>query len=544
MSIIGSFSIARLALAANSKALQVTSHNVANVNTPGFSRQEVVFSTTMPQDGRPGQVGTGVQIANIQRIVNAGVERQIIDSQSSLGQFEATGEALIRIEGTLASVEGGKLGNALNKFFNALRDMSNRPDGLAERTILLDEAVVLAQGFQDAAIEFGQVQNDIEREVQELLSEVNIQATQLASLNGQISLILVSGQEANDLLDQRTVVLNKLAENIDVTTIEGSNGDLSVFVAGGFPLVSGAVAASLDSVANLDNGGNLDVRFNKADVVTSRISGGRLGGLLDVRDTVLPALQKQVDQLAATVINEVNQQHRLGFGLDGTTSNDFFSPISVSAIASSKNTGTGAVAAVVSSAAALTFDDYQLSFAGGNYTVTNLDTGASTSAAYVDPTVVAFEGIQLTISGAPLAGDTFAVSAHDKAAAGMAVAITNTDKIAASSTAAGVPGDNLNALSLVTIQDKALTPLGGSTINGFSSAISGSVGSSLRASRQELEGQQLLADQLQQLRDTVSGVSLDEEMVKLIQFQQVFQAAARLIITADEMFETLVNIKR
>ncbi len=544
MSILGSFSINRLALAANSKAIQITSHNVANINTPGYTRQEAVFSSTLPQNGLPGQVGTGVQITKIQRIVNEGIERQLIGAQSSLGQFEAAGEALARIEATLASVDGGKIGGSLNAFFNALRDVSTRPAGLAERTILLNEADAVAERFQDTAIEFGRVQGDIERQVQELLSSVNIQADQIAQLNGQINLAVISGQEPNDLLDQRTQAISELAENIDVTTVQGANGDLSVFVAEGFPLVSGVLASSLDSVVNLENAGKIDIRFNQNEVVTGRISSGRLGGLIDVRDTILPDLQKQVDQLAATVINEVNQQHRVGFGLDGTTSNDFFAPLSVTASASSTNTGTGAVVGVISNAAALTFDDYQVSFAAGNYTFTNVDTGASTTAAYVNPSVVTFEGLQLTISGAPLAGDTFSVSTHDGAAAQMAVAVTNTDKIAASATALGVPGDNLNVLALVTVQDKAMAPLNGRTLNTFASSISGSIGSSARANQQKLQGQQLLTDQIQQIRDTVSGVSLDEEMIKLIQFQQVFQAAARLITVADELFETLNNLKR
>ncbi|MFZ5861397.1 MAG: flagellar hook-associated protein FlgK [Nitrospirota bacterium] len=547
-SIFSIFNTGKLSLFAQQRALSVTSHNIANVNTPGYSRQNPVFETTTPADDRPGQIGTGVQVGEIRRLVDQFVEDQLTSEQSSLGRFDVTRSILSRVESVFADSRGTGVHQALTDFFAAVQDVSNNPQGRAERVALLARADTLAQRITAANSQLRQIQADVNRDVAGTIADINAMASRIASLNEEINRAELRGQHANDLRDARGVLINQLAEQIDINTFEDAGGQMTVMVGGGKPLVEGNQAFPLRGAADPDNAGFLDVVFDPGTGTTfdmmSSITDGRLKGLLDLRDSTIPGYLDQLDQLAAGLVNEINQQHRAGFGLDGSTGNDFFGPLAPTARALSANTGSGAVTVTVATPSALTFDAYQLSFAGGNYTITNTATGASATAAYSDPTTIGFEGLSVAVTGAPAAGDVFTLSAHAGTAAAMSVALSDPDEVAASSSAAGVPGDNGNAVLLARIQDQAVTALGSVTMHAFYSGLTSDVGTDAQAAQRSLSAQQIIEEQLGRMREETSGVSLDEEMTNLIRFQRAFEASARLITMADELLQTLLEIKR
>ncbi len=313
----------------------------------------------------------------------------------------------------------------------------------------------------------------------------------------------------------------------------------------GKPLVEGVNSYLLCGVSNADNSGYDNIVFDSGGGttidITSLISNGRLKGLIDLRDAVLPNTIDQLDRLAAAIVNEVNQQHRLGFALDDTTANDFFGPLSPQVSALSANTGSANVTAAVTGPATLTPDPYELSFAGGNYTLRNLTTGASTTAAYVDPTTFTFEGIQVTISGAAANGDVYRLSAHAGTAGSSSVAITDTDKIAA---AAALPGDNRNALLLAQLQDRSVSALGSVDFQSYYSGFVGGIGAQSQTATRNLAAQELVINQLNYRREAVSGISLDEELANLIKFQKAYEASARFMVIVDELLQTLMELKR
>lgn len=547
-SIFGIFNISRLALFAQQRAISVVSHNIANVNTPGYSRQEAVLETTAPANDRPGQVGTGVQVAAIRQVVDRFVEAQITAEQSNLGRFDVERSTLSRVEASFNDAQGTGIHQALTDFFAAVHDLANNPQGRAERVALLARAETLAQRVNTTDGQVRQVLTDLDAEIAGTLTDINALASQIADLNQQISRAEMGGQRANDLRDARTQALNQLAKHIDIRTFENESGQVTVMVGGGRPLVEGNQALTLRGVADPDNAGFLNVELDPGTGttvdLTSSIANGRLKGLLNLRDVVIPGYLNQLDQLAAALINEVNQQHRLGFGLDGSTGNDFFAPLAPTADASSTNTGTATVSVAVASPASLTFAAYQLSFSGGSYTIRNLESGATTTGAYSDPTTVTFEGLSVSISGAPADGDAFAVSAHRGSARSMAVALADPDAVAAAASAAGVPGDNGNAVLLARLQDRAVAALDGSTLQGFYSGLIGEVGSDAQSAQRNLQAQEIIGQQLDQMRGAVSGVSLDEEMTRLIMYQRAFEASARLITVADELLQAILEIKR
>ncbi|MBI3803033.1 MAG: flagellar hook-associated protein FlgK [Nitrospirae bacterium] len=544
--ILGIFNIGKLALFANQRALAVTSQNIANLNTPGYSRQEAVLQSTSPANDLPGQIGTGVQVTEIRRVFDQFIQTQLTSEQSTLGRLDVEKGALAQVEAVFNDAQGTGVSQSLSQFFSALHDLANNPQGIAERTALLEQTRSLISQFSTANNQLQQIRKDLNGEIQGVIGEVNSLATQIANLNGQIRQAEVSGQNANDLRDQRDGLLKDLSEKIDIHTIDGEFGQVNVTVGQGTPLVE-SKAYTLQGVANADNSGfvkvALDLGTGSTTDITSSIGNGQLKGLIDLRDNLIPGYSDRLDRLAATIVNEVNQQHQAGYGLDGSTGNNFFSPLAPTVTGLSRNTGSGAIGATVNNPTLLTFDPYRLSFAGGNYTIQNLTTGASSTAAYVNPTTITFEGLQINMAGAPANGDTFEISAHQGVAGSMALATTDPRKIAAASSAGGVPGDNSNALLLAQLQEKGVTALGGSTFNDFYGQTVGQIGSDSQAAQHSLTAEKVINENLTQQRGEVSGVSLDEETTNLIKFQRAFEASARLITVADQLLQTILDMK-
>jgi flagellar hook-associated protein 1 FlgK len=279
---------------------------------------------------------------------------------------------------------------------------------------------------------------------------------------------------------------------------------------------------------------------------------------LVARDTDVVGFQDRLDRLAAVLVNEFNQQHAAGYGLDDSTGQLFFTAISPQApLADDKNTGTAIGTSVaitpVTGPPLQTFQNYEVQFTGAaTFDVVNVDTGATviSGGAYVSGNAFSFDGLDVVLTGTPAAGDVFHLGAHKGAAQRLGVAITNTNRIAAASqpstapTGPKVPGDNTNGLALVGIHTSRLTSLGNLTLNDYHTITIGDVGSAARESKLTFNAVTLEVDQLQSLRESVSGVSLDEELTNLLSFQRAFEASARMITVADELFQTVLSMGR
>lgn len=545
----GIFNIGKLSLLANQRALQVVSQNLANANTPGYSRQEAVLEQTAPSGAGGLQTGTGVTVAQVRRLVNGFLENQITVSQQDIGRLQAQADSYVRLGGLFPDSNDQGISAQLNEFFNALRDVAVNPQGQTERTVLLTQATALTAQINRAAADLVQIRKDLNTQVSQTVTEVNTLASQVAVLNGQIAEVEISGQAANDLRDQRGQLLNELARRIEIHTFEDPTGQVQVFVGRGSTLVERIGTVALAGVPSADNSGFLSVTYQGADI-TSLIGNGALSGLLATRDGAIPEIQNRLNVLTASLVNAVNQAHAAGFALDGTTGNNFFGALSATATPLSTNAGSLTVTGGISTASALTMHDYSLAFAaGGAFTITDQSTnGTVASGTYTGPgptTLTAFDGLTLTFAGAtPTSGDTYTISAHKDAAKNLAVALTDARKVAASSTQAGLPGDNSNALALIALQSAAVSALGGATLNGYYAVTAAAVGSDAQANAQNLSAQEVVRNQLDGVRGETSGVSIDEELTDMIKFQRAYQAAARIIVTTDELFQTLLDLKR
>ncbi len=543
------FEMGRLGIQAFQRGLSVTSHNITNASTEGFSRQDVVLETARPLGG---VIPSGVRVAEVRRNVDQFVEAQLTDTTQDFGRLSRRHDLLLQVETIFSESDDLGITSAVDRLFNAFRDLSTFPEGISQRTLLLSEAATLADTFNLASTSLTRIRTDIDSSIGRNLSEANSLATQIASLNEQIQLAEASGENANDLRDKRTVAITSMAELVNIETVEMTDG--TAVMVGGQLFVSGNRSNSLVQVSDADNSGLNDVALQRRDgtkfVITDKITDGTISGQLTVRDTDVVGYLDRLDRTAAVLVNEINQQQSAGYGLDGTTGNLLFAALSPDPPLV-KDTNTGGAAGTSTSiltASSLTMDTYELQFTNATtFNVVNITDGTTVLSAqtYTSGNNIDFDGLRVVItdgSGAPAASDVFTVSAHKGAAADLTVSLTNVNKVAASSTAAGVPGNNINALALVAIQTTTQGTLGNLKLNDYHAVTVGNVGSDVSLAGLQRDGKQVELDQVKSLRESVSGVSLDEELTRLLEFQRAFEASARVITTADELFQTVLTL--
>lgn len=390
--------VAKTALFTAQQALTVTGHNISNVNTPGFSRQQVILTEERPVDGNPGQVGTGVKIAEIRRAADVFLNRELAQSHEDLGQFTVARDELSRLESLLGDARGQGLSGKLNEFFKALQDATTTPSQIAPRSVVLSRSSTLSSAFHQLNTDLVETRRAIDAQIGATIREINSLTGKIAEFNSQINSAEVSGQNANDLRDQRDLAVNELATRVEVLALERPDGTVSIFTARGLVLVDQETTRKLVGIESPDSQGLIDIGYDiggpQPSVINDLISTGKLRGLLDVRDRTIPSVQRGIDALAGSLLTEANQIHRVGYGLDGSTGEDLFSGLSVTTKASITNVGTASIAnGVVTASSLLTFHDYEIRFTGpSGYAIIDATTGAGirgnyTGTALISPTV-------------------------------------------------------------------------------------------------------------------------------------------------------------
>jgi flagellar hook-associated protein 1 len=459
--IYGLLSIGQSALLTQQKAIDITGNNIANVNTPGYSRQRLTIKQNSPVRVDNLTISTGVTAdVGIQRFYDQFLGAQLNGENENLGRWEAQSQALEKAELMFDDSNSNGLSNALSEFWNSWQDLSNNPSGVAERTSLVSAGQYLATTFNQTYNNLQDLQGDIDTHVTNIVGDANDMVAQIAELNRKVSQVEVTGHNANDFRDERDQLVFNLSKLIDIQSFEDGNGNVNVMVGNGKPLVDGTATWDLSTA---DNGGVQDVFWNASDGtnvdITSQLSSGELKGWIYSRDDAIGGYLSQLDTLSANIIGEVNPLHAAGTTLDSvtTTGVDFFS-------------GTGAANIAVNSAIE-----------------------------------------------------------------------ANSDLIAAAGAGEGLPGGNSTAMAIANLQSAATMP-GSSTFDDYYNSLVGKVGADVQGANFNQTHQTTMVDNLQQYRQEVAGVSLDEEMVNLVQFQQAYNAAAKLITTADSMVDTLMGI--
>ncbi|AMK77561.1 MULTISPECIES: flagellar hook-associated protein FlgK [Methylomonas] len=553
---IGILGNALSGLTAFQRSLETTSNNISNANTEGYSRQRVELATRPEQFTGNGYMGNGVEVANITRSYDQFISNQVRSSTATFHDIDSFYTLSSQIDNITADETTG-LAPAMKSFFDAIDSVANDPSSVAARQVMLTEAESLTQQFNTMSARFGDLRKRVNDNVTSSVQELNGFAKTLAELNVKIvsDIGRSSGKQMpNELMDQRDLLLTKIAEKADVSYVAQADGSYNVFIGKGQPLVLGSSASTLSVVGDSNDVNQKLIMLNGQDI-SKQLSGGELSGNLRFRDQVLDPAQQQLGLLATGLATEFNNIHKAGYDINGNTNVAFFdlnSPIpQVKATVSDSNLVVSTAFVPPTSASGLGAAyrlDVTATVPAATFSLTNLSDNTTTAglSAATLATTAATNGFSISFSGGSLTtGDSFQISPNFNAAAKIKVnsAITNPRQIAAAS-ATGLPGDNSNALKLANLETQPKMFGGKTSFTQVYGQMISDVGSQTHAASVGRTAQETLLKQATSAKENVSGVNLDEEAANLINFQNSYQAAAKAVSVANSLFDTLIGAFR
>ncbi len=315
-------------LLAAQRALEITGHNIANANTPGFHRQAPVIVTKLPNPSPIGPMGSGVEIATIKRLKDEYIDARILEHTSTLGGLQITGRFYKELELVFNEFSGTGLNNVISTFFGSLQELSLRPDSIGLRTQVAENASILASSFRQLHGELNKMLAFAREEMKSNVNSVNGITSELADLNQLILSSQASGGKPNDLMDRQDALLDDLSNIIGITAVRQENGTINVRSPSGRSLVTTNNAFKLTT--NTDSNGDIEIFF-EGDATPTTISNGELKGLLDTQNNIIPEYLGYLNNLASGIIKEINKTQSEGVGLSG----GFTSVVSTNAVSDS-----------------------------------------------------------------------------------------------------------------------------------------------------------------------------------------------------------------
>lgn len=486
MSLNSALEIGKTGLGIYQSAIDVTGQNIANVNTPGYSRQRVILETAPTNTSSGFTLGTGVRIASVERFYDGLLQQQLVTAQSTQGNDTTRSNVLQQIEPTFNEVANDGLGAAISGFFDAWQDLTLNPAGSTERQTILSRAQIMVDNFHSVSTTLNNTITTQDKALVPLTADISEKLKNIAQLNEQVKVTQMVGGNANALKDQRDQIVRDLSTQVGITTSEPNppDGTVNVNLAGGGQALvtgnryatmytdnttAGAPSLPLNDIYLTAVGNPPAAAAPATDpCITATVGGtnnslGELGATLALRDTIIPGYLGKVDELANQLVTSVNIVHTAGFTLA----------------------------------------------AAPNDTGVDFFTAAGTTAATI--------GLNIATS----------------------------DLIAAAGAAATTPGDNSNARALAQLQNASISFASGpATFSSFYDSLVSKIGLDVMSAKNTVAQDNAFTQQLTTLRESNSGVSLDEELSNLVIYQRSYQASAKLITTADEMLEMVIGIIR
>jgi flagellar hook-associated protein 1 FlgK len=540
------YDVGSSALTSMQRAIATTGHNIANVNTEGYSRQEVLLGTRTPEKVGQVEIGTGVEVSNIRRAHDHFLMTDVQSRSSSNGYFQLYAKTAQNVDGLLADPSTG-IAPAIDKFFAAMESVASNPSSAPERQVLLSEAEMLTRRFNYVDARLSEFAGELNTRMANMTDNINALAIDIAQLNESI-VALSSGSRGapNDLLDRRDQAITDLSELIGVQTATQEDGSINVMIGKGQRLVIGNNAEQLRMILPAAQDGPsqlfLSVPSGAESEVTSKLTGGELGGVLDAGTKLINKARREVGLLAIGITETFNRQHSQGSDLNGDQGEAFFLNLVTTVTGSRKNSGLLAVTANITQEQNLTGDGYSIRYEDAGIRLTNLTSGESQ---IVDAGVLELPGLNITIpeqvDGA--SGDIFFVEPTSGAASSMGVALTDPSKIAAANFGSAV-GDNRNMLSLIELRDTKTLKAGTQGYSSLYGSTLSSIAVETRSAISNAETELSLLRSAEDRLEGIRGVNLDEEATNLIRYQQAYQAAAQVITVANEIFDTLLMASR
>lgn len=543
----GLLGVGQSALMAAYAQLQTTGHNIANANTPGYSRQEAQLATSGGRFSGGGFLGMGVDLVTVQRRYDRFLSAELAASTAAASADQARAEQLGRLDRLLADTDAG-IGIAIDDLNAALADVANRPFDPSAREAVLRRADTLAQRLRDTDAQMLRIGAETDERIGQAVSDANQLIERYAALNERIAMQGGNGHTPNDLLDERDRVLLQINEHLKVTAHPQDDGGVNLYAAGGEGLVVGGRAAKLVAEPDpLDASRQrvvLEHGATRLPLDGASFGGGSLGGLTTFRGDDLAALRTRLARLAEGIAGAFNAQQALGVDANGSPGTDLFryddgiftrvlpsgerlaTACAVTAQVPTTNGGNVSVSAFEIQAADPDLaDPVELRFTAPGI-VERFDTVTGTSLGsvpYVENAAITFHGWSITLRGTPQVGDSIAIVPTANPAA-----------------------DNRNVKAMITLSDRP-------TVDGFApgdpkatfggafAAMLAEVGTRTRSAQASEAASTSLLGNARAAQAEHSAVNLDEEAARLLQYQQMYQAAAKVIQTAQSMFDTLLS---
>ena len=634
----GILNIGTRALLANQAALQVAGNNIANVNTPGYSRQSVVLQNVAGEFTGSGYYGKGVEITTVQRNHSEFLTRQAALSSSVAASDSKRLEQLRQLEDIFQGGPNG-LGAAVGDMLNSFADVASAPTDLTARTVVLTRADETAARFRAAANSLAELKQGVGIELNASVAAVNSLARQIASVNEEIARSKGTGQTPNDLLDQRDQLIREVNQYVQTTSIAADDGTVGLFLANSHPLVLGTAVSQLTLVSDdFSDPSKTKLAIQRAGQTTlleeATLGGGEMAGLLRFQNTDLVEAGNLLGRMALAIGGSMNEQHQLGLDLNGNAGGNLFNLGSIpTGLAAASNTGTATLTASVQSSpvsgtTSFAASDYEVTFTSGTAgNIVRLSDGqvSAFNLAVTNPAQV--DGLDIQIgAGSATAGDRFLLKPFSTASGSIATAFSSPRSLAMASPVAASAGINntgdgavvslaarsnpapaavtltftgpgtytrsdtgatpytytpgqaieydmvppaTNGWSLVvsgnpqtgdtfTVQANAYPTLNagnaetilglrdvamfdGAVLTDGYSGVMAQVGVRVQSADFAANISKSIADNIEADRTAVSGVNLDEEAAKLLQFQQSYQAAAKMLQISQSIFDTLLQ---
>ncbi len=563
MSLSGALQIGRSALVANQAALEVVGNNLANVATKGYHRQSIVLAANRDQEIQRGIfVGRGVHIQEINRQVDDALEGRIRSGVSDQSASAATRDILSQIESLQNELSDNDLSSQLSEFFNAWSELANNPLDNSVRRVVVQKGETVASYIRNLRTGITAVRAQVDESISGDVSAANDLLSRVEELNTQIVRAEQGTGSAHGLRDQRDQILAELAQYVDVSTIEQSNGAVDVFV-GSLPVVLEGKSRGLEvRRQTIDGDLQMDVVLS-ADGSILQPTSGRLGALIKSRRDDVNAAVDTLDTFANQLAFEVNRAHSQGQGTKGYSSvtatnkvSDANATLNAAGLAFSPNHGTFLIHVTQKSTGQRTTStiNVDLDGIGTDTTLTSLAAQLNT-VANVNASITPDGRLRLNSGGGDFELSFSEDSSGTLAALGINTFFQGTDAsdLAVNSVVSGDPayvaagqnhvsGDNRNALAISSLATRPLASLGGLSISDQWSRHVEDYAVRLGQADQKFQADTVVRENLEAQQQSVSGVNTDEEAINLLAFQRAYQGSARFLSVVDEMYQTLLGL--
>ena len=620
-------------LLAFQQALDVTSNNISNSATPGYSVENIELAEQPGSGTGGGFFGNGVNVQSVTRSYDEMLAAQVRSSQASYSSFNTLSTQASQIDNMLSSSSTG-LTATLQSFVNSLQSLSTAPSSTAQRQVVLSQAQALTTQLQSYQSQLSTQSSNLESQIGNTVTQINTIAGNIATLNGQIAAASGAGHTPNQLLDQRDSLVDQLSQYVSVNAITQSNGEMDIYIGSGQPLVVSGTAQTLVATPDPNDASESDIGLsagsgNPPTNITAEINGGSLGGLLATRSQVLNPTENALGQIAVGIATVMNQQQASGMDLTGAQGQPMFAVGPVQVLPSTTNTGTSTAAVTISSLSQLTTDNYKLTYSGTAWDLTDTSTGQPVNMTGSGTSASPFQadGLSIVVNGTPATGDNYVINPTAEAVDGLSVLLSNPSQVAAASLGAaaattgntgtgtisapsitspatwtagtytvsftsatqyqvtdsggnvvtsgtytsgspisfngeqvsisGAPatgdtftvgpnnaantGDNTNVLAMAADVTASVLDGGTTSLNAAANNLVSAIGVLTQQSEANATAQQSVNQSATNARSNLSGVNLDDEAAKMLQYQQAYQACAQMIQSSQTIFNSLIS---